>query len=61
MLIVLKADVTPEQQQAVEDRVRSLGFAAHPIPGATRTAFAIVRTMWENFGLTAPDVSTFTP
>lgn len=24
-------------------------------------AFAIVRTMWENFGLTAPDVSTFTP
>ena len=24
-------------------------------------AFAIVRTMWQNFGLTAPDVSTFTP
>lgn len=24
-------------------------------------AFAIVRTMWSNFGLTAPDVSTFTP
>lgn len=24
-------------------------------------AFAIVRTMWTNFGLTAPDVSTFTP
>jgi hypothetical protein len=24
-------------------------------------AFAIVRTMWQNFGLTAPDVSSFTP
>lgn len=24
-------------------------------------AFAIVRTMWTNFGLTAADVSTFTP
>ena len=24
-------------------------------------AFAIVRTMWQNFGLTAPNVSTFTP
>ena len=24
-------------------------------------AFAIVRTMWQNFGLTPPDVTTFTP
>ena len=24
-------------------------------------AFAIVQTMWRNFGLTAPDVSTFAP
>ncbi len=24
-------------------------------------AFAIVRTMWSNFGLTPPDVSSFTP
>jgi hypothetical protein len=24
-------------------------------------AFAIVRTMWQNFGLTAPEVSTFAP
>jgi hypothetical protein len=24
-------------------------------------AFAIVRTMWSNFGLTAPDVSSFSP
>ena len=24
-------------------------------------AFAIVRTMWQNFGLTPPEVTTFTP
>src|SRR5688572_17955761 len=31
-------------------------FAGAMISGL---AFAIVRTMWQNFGLTAPDVSTF--
>lgn len=33
-------------------------FAGAMISGLS---FAIVRTMWTNFGLTAPDVSTFTP
>ena len=38
MLILLKADVTPEQQEAVEKHIRSLGYVPHVIPGATRTA-----------------------
>jgi uncharacterized membrane protein len=33
-------------------------FAGGMISGL---GFAIVRTMWTNFGLNAPDVSTFTP
>ncbi|HWZ94562.1 MAG TPA: hypothetical protein VNW30_05150 [Opitutaceae bacterium] len=33
-------------------------FAGAMISGL---AFAIVKTMWGNFGLTAPDVSTFNP
>jgi 3-deoxy-7-phosphoheptulonate synthase len=41
MLILLKADVTPEQQEAVEQHIRSLGYIPHVIPGATRTAVGI--------------------
>ena len=41
MLILLKADVTPEQQEAVEKHIRSLGYTPHVIPGATRTAVGI--------------------
>jgi len=41
MLILLKADATPEQQEAVEKHIRSLGFVPHVIPGATRTAIGI--------------------
>jgi len=41
MLILLKADVTPEQQDAVEKHIRSLGYTPHVIPGATRTAVGI--------------------
>ena len=41
MLILLKADVTPEQQEAVEKHIRSLGFTPHAIPGAQRTAIGI--------------------
>lgn len=33
-------------------------FAGAMVSGLS---FAIVRTMWQNFGLTAPDVSTFSP
>jgi len=41
MLILLKPDVTAEQQQAVEDHIRSLGYVPHVIPGAQRTAVGI--------------------
>jgi 3-deoxy-7-phosphoheptulonate synthase len=41
MLIVLKADVTPAQQEEVEKYIRSLGLTPHPIPGSTRTAVGI--------------------
>ena len=41
MLILLKADATPEQQEAVETHIRSLGYVPHVIPGATRTAVGI--------------------
>ena len=41
MLILLKADATPEQQEAVEKHIRSLGYVPHVIPGATRTAVGI--------------------
>jgi 3-deoxy-7-phosphoheptulonate synthase len=41
MLILLKPDVTPEQQEAVEAHIRRLGFEPHVIPGAQRTAVGI--------------------
>lgn len=41
MLILLKADVTPEQQRDVEDYIRALGFMPHAIPGSQRTAIGI--------------------
>jgi len=41
MLILLKADATPEHQEAVEKHIRSLGYVPHVIPGATRTAIGI--------------------
>src|SRR5260370_13815231 len=41
MLVLLKSDVTAEQQQAVEAYIRSLGFVPHPIPGSMQTAIGI--------------------
>ncbi|MFN0061683.1 MAG: 3-deoxy-7-phosphoheptulonate synthase [Myxococcaceae bacterium] len=41
MLIVLKADATPEQVSEIESRIRSMGFTPHAIPGAQRTAIGI--------------------
>ena len=41
MLIVMKPDATPEQIDAVVDRVKSLGFDAKSLPGAQRTAVAV--------------------
>jgi 3-deoxy-7-phosphoheptulonate synthase len=41
MLVVMKAQATPEQIQAVCDYIGQLGFRAHPLPGAQRTAIGI--------------------
>jgi 3-deoxy-7-phosphoheptulonate synthase len=41
MLIVMKAQATEEEIQAVCDHIESMGFRAHPLPGAQRTAIGI--------------------
>src|SRR3990172_6486471 len=41
MLIVMKADATPAQVEAVVQVIEELGFKPHPMPGATRTAIGI--------------------
>src|SRR5437016_7959484 len=41
MLIVMKSDATEAQVDAVLRIVEELGFKAHPMPGATRTAIGI--------------------
>ena len=41
MLVVMKAQATQEQVQAVCDAIAQLGFRAHPLPGAQRTAIGI--------------------
>jgi 3-deoxy-7-phosphoheptulonate synthase len=41
MLVVMKAQATPEQIKAVCDYIEQLGFRAHPLPGAQRTAIGI--------------------
>ena len=41
MLVVMKAQATPEEIQAVCEHIGHLGFRAHPMPGAQRTAIGI--------------------
>src|SRR5579863_5927768 len=41
MLIVMQAHATEEQVSAVCEKIESLGYRAHPIPGAQRTAIGI--------------------
>src|SRR6476620_4272028 len=41
MLIVMKADATDSQIEAVLRVIESMGFKGHPMPGATRTAIGI--------------------
>lgn len=41
MLVVMKAQATPEEVQAVCDHIEQLGFRAHALPGAQRTAIGI--------------------
>ena len=38
MLVVMKAQATEEQIQAVCDHILALGYRPHPMPGAQRTA-----------------------
>src|ERR1700734_3603970 len=47
MLVVMKAQATPEQIQAVCDYITQLGFRAHPLPGAQRTAIGITGNQGE--------------
>ena len=41
MLIVMRAQATEDQIRAVCEKVESLGYRAHPMPGAQRTAIGI--------------------
>jgi 3-deoxy-7-phosphoheptulonate synthase len=41
MLVVMKAQATPEQVSAVCERIEQLGLRPHPLPGAQRTAIGI--------------------
>jgi 3-deoxy-7-phosphoheptulonate synthase len=41
MLVVMRAQATEEQVRAVCERIESLGYRAHAIPGAQRTAIGI--------------------
>ena len=41
MLVVMQSQATDEQIRDVCDRIESLGFKAHPIPGSGRTAIGI--------------------
>jgi 3-deoxy-7-phosphoheptulonate synthase len=41
MLVVMQVNATDEQVRAVCERIESLGYRAHPMPGAGRTAIGI--------------------
>ena len=41
MLVVMKAQATQERSRRSATHIEQLGFRAHPIPGATRTAIGI--------------------
>jgi 3-deoxy-7-phosphoheptulonate synthase len=41
MLVVMKPNATEAQVDAVVERIRSLGFSPHAIPGAQRTAIGV--------------------
>ena len=47
MLVVMKAQASPEEIQAVCNRIEQLGFRAHPLPGAQRTAIGITGNQGE--------------
>src|SRR5271154_4308674 len=41
MLVVMKAQATPEQIASVCEHIEKLGFRPHPMPGAQRTAIGV--------------------
>jgi 3-deoxy-7-phosphoheptulonate synthase len=41
MLVVMQANATEEQVRAVCTKIETLGYRAHPIPGAQRTAIGV--------------------
>jgi 3-deoxy-7-phosphoheptulonate synthase len=41
MLVVMQAHATAEEVRAVCEKIESLGYRAHPLPGAERTAIGI--------------------
>ena len=47
MLVVMKAQATTEQIQAVCEHIEQMGFRAHPLPGAQRTAIGITGNQGE--------------
>jgi len=47
MLVVMKAQATPEEIQVVCEHIEQLGFRAHPLPGAQRTAIGITGNQGE--------------
>jgi 3-deoxy-7-phosphoheptulonate synthase len=47
MLVVMKAQATQEEIQAVCDHIVELGFRPHPLPGAQRTAIGITGNQGE--------------
>lgn len=47
MLVVMKAHATPEEIQAVCEQIEQLGYRAHPLPGAQRTAIGITGNQGE--------------
>jgi len=42
MLIVMKNNATPDQVQAVETVIRSLGYTPQPVPGVQRTTICVL-------------------
>jgi 3-deoxy-7-phosphoheptulonate synthase len=47
MLVVMRAQATPEEIQAVCAHIEQLGYRAHPLPGAQRTAIGITGNQGE--------------
>ncbi len=47
MLVVMKAQATPEEIRTVCEYIERLGFRAHPLPGAQRTAIGITGNQGE--------------